>query len=166
VQNLRLVFLDHKAILAVSDEDRAHLEAIIGCRNRPLKYVKRARIVLLSAERLSVLQVARGAGISRPASTPASPRRMQLLRGACSAWPRPALLGEISGGEILARMPSRLARYRPSIAALVPVSEMSDDELDRALRINGLGGIHDRDPSPPTGTDGGAVPFPRGATRR
>ena len=36
----------------VIDEDRAHLEAIIGCRNRPLKYVQRARIVLLSAERL------------------------------------------------------------------------------------------------------------------
>jgi hypothetical protein len=53
--------------IIVSDEDRAHLEAIIGCRNRPLKYVQRARIVLLSAERLSVLQVARGAGISRPA---------------------------------------------------------------------------------------------------
>jgi hypothetical protein len=53
--------------IIVSDEDRAHLEAIIGCRNRRLKYVQRARIVLLSAERLSVLQVARGAGISRPA---------------------------------------------------------------------------------------------------
>src|SRR5215471_14485991 len=36
----------------VSDEDRAHLEAIIGARNRPLKHVQRARIVLLSAERL------------------------------------------------------------------------------------------------------------------
>jgi hypothetical protein len=51
----------------VSDEDRAHLEAIIGGRNRPLKHVQRARIVVLSAERLPVLQVARGAGISRPA---------------------------------------------------------------------------------------------------
>jgi len=51
----------------VSDEDRAHLEAIIGDRNRPLKHVQRAHIILLSAERLPVLQVARGAGVSRPA---------------------------------------------------------------------------------------------------
>src|SRR5215468_285807 len=51
----------------VSDEDRAHLGAVIGDRNRPLKHVQRARIILLSAERLPVLQVARGAGVSRPA---------------------------------------------------------------------------------------------------
>ena len=49
----------------VSDEDRAHLEAIIGDRNRPLKHVQRARIILLSAERLPVLQVATRAGVSR-----------------------------------------------------------------------------------------------------
>jgi hypothetical protein len=42
----------------VNDEDRAHLEAIIGGRNRPLKHVQRARIVLPSAERLPVRQVA------------------------------------------------------------------------------------------------------------
>ena len=46
--------------VVVSGEDRAHLEAIIGDRNRPLKHVQRARIILLSAERLPVLQVARG----------------------------------------------------------------------------------------------------------
>src|SRR5215469_7472505 len=51
----------------VSDEDRVHLEAIIGDRNRLLKHVQRAHIILLSAERLPVLQVARGAGVSRPA---------------------------------------------------------------------------------------------------
>ena len=51
----------------VSDEDRAHLEAIIGDRNRPLKHVQRARIILLSAERRPVLQVTRGAGVSRRA---------------------------------------------------------------------------------------------------
>src|SRR5262249_746393 len=34
----------------VSDEDRAHLEAIIGDRNRPLKHMQRARIILLSAD--------------------------------------------------------------------------------------------------------------------
>jgi hypothetical protein len=35
--------------------------------NRPLKHVQRANIILFSAERLTVLQVARGAGVSRPA---------------------------------------------------------------------------------------------------
>ena len=51
----------------VGDEDRARLEAIVGDRNRLLKHVQRARIVLLCAERLPVLQVAVRAGVSRPA---------------------------------------------------------------------------------------------------
>ena len=41
--------------VVVSDEDRVRLEAIIGDRTRPVKHVQRARIVLLSAERLPVL---------------------------------------------------------------------------------------------------------------
>jgi transposase len=49
-----------------SDEDRVRLEAIVGDRNRLLKQTQRARIVLLSAERLPVLQVAVRAGVSRP----------------------------------------------------------------------------------------------------
>jgi transposase len=48
-------------------EDRERLLAIVGDRNRPLKHVQRARIILFSAERLSVLEVARRAGASRPA---------------------------------------------------------------------------------------------------
>ena len=52
--------------VVVSDEDRARLEAIAGDRNRLLKHTQRARIVLLSAERLPVLQVAIHAGVSRP----------------------------------------------------------------------------------------------------
>ena len=36
-------------------------------RNRPQKHVQRARIVLLSAERLPVAEVARQVGVSRPA---------------------------------------------------------------------------------------------------
>lgn len=51
----------------VSAEDHAQLAAIIGDRNRPLKHVQRARIILCSAERLPVLEVARRAGVSRPA---------------------------------------------------------------------------------------------------
>ena len=48
-------------------EDRERLLAIVADRNRPLKHVKRADIVLCSAERLSVQEVARHAGVSRPA---------------------------------------------------------------------------------------------------
>ena len=53
--------------VVVGGEDRVRLEAIIGDRNRPVKHAQRARIVLLSAERLAVLQVASRAGVSRPA---------------------------------------------------------------------------------------------------
>ncbi len=48
-------------------EDRARLAAIAGDRSRPHKHVQRARIVLFSAERLPVLEVARRVGVSRPA---------------------------------------------------------------------------------------------------
>jgi hypothetical protein len=41
--------------------------AIIDDRNRPLKHIQRAQIILFSADRLPVLQVARRAGVSRPA---------------------------------------------------------------------------------------------------
>jgi transposase len=51
----------------VSPEDRARLAAIIGDRSRPLKHIQRARIVLLSAERLPVLEVSRQVSVSRPA---------------------------------------------------------------------------------------------------
>src|SRR5258707_2965231 len=53
--------------VVVSAEDRARLAAIIDDRNRPLKHVQRAQIVLFSADRLPVLQMARRAGVSRPA---------------------------------------------------------------------------------------------------
>jgi Homeodomain-like domain len=48
-------------------EDRERLLAIARDRSRPFKHVQRARIVLLSAERLPVLQIAQQAGVSRPA---------------------------------------------------------------------------------------------------
>ena len=53
--------------LVVSAGDRARLEAIVADRNRPQKHVARARLVLLSADRLDVAAIARRAGISRPA---------------------------------------------------------------------------------------------------
>jgi transposase len=51
----------------VCGEDRARLEAIVADRNRAQKHVLRARIVLHSADRLSVAEVARRAGVGRPA---------------------------------------------------------------------------------------------------
>jgi transposase len=48
-------------------EDHSRLEAVASDRSRPLKHIQRARIVLHSAERLPVLEVARRAGVSRPA---------------------------------------------------------------------------------------------------
>jgi hypothetical protein len=45
----------------VSAEDRMRLGSIIEDRNRPLKHIQRAQIVLFSADRLPVLQVARRA---------------------------------------------------------------------------------------------------------
>ena len=47
--------------------DIERLKRIIGDRNYPLKHVQRAKIVLLSVERLPVSEVARRAGVSRPA---------------------------------------------------------------------------------------------------
>jgi hypothetical protein len=47
--------------------DRARLEAIVADRNRAQKHVARARIILGSADRLSVAEVARRAGVGRPA---------------------------------------------------------------------------------------------------
>jgi transposase len=51
----------------VGAEECARLAAVVGDRSRPLKHVQRAWIVLFSAERLPVLEVARRAGVSRPA---------------------------------------------------------------------------------------------------
>ena len=53
--------------VTVSAEDRVRLAAIIEDRNRPLKHIQRAQIILFPADRLPVLQVARRSGTSRPA---------------------------------------------------------------------------------------------------
>ena len=51
----------------LDDVTKSALSAIAGDRSRPLKHILRACIVLLSSERLSVQDVARQAGVSRPA---------------------------------------------------------------------------------------------------
>jgi transposase/transcriptional regulator with XRE-family HTH domain len=48
-------------------EDRARLAAIVGDRNRPQKHVRRAQIILHSAQRQPVAEIARLSGVSRPA---------------------------------------------------------------------------------------------------
>ena len=52
--------------IVIGAEDRVRLAAILDDRNAPQKHVQRARIVLLSAERLTALEVARRSGASRP----------------------------------------------------------------------------------------------------
>lgn len=51
----------------LDDAARLQLAEIARDRPRPLKHILRAHIVLLSVERLSVQDVARQAGVSRPA---------------------------------------------------------------------------------------------------
>ena len=53
--------------VVVDAGDRARLATIAADRNRPQKHVQRARIILLSADRLPVAEVARQAAASRPA---------------------------------------------------------------------------------------------------
>ena len=53
--------------ILLSPEDRVRLAAVIGDRNSPQKHALRAKIVLHSAERRCVLEVARLSGVSRPA---------------------------------------------------------------------------------------------------
>jgi Homeodomain-like domain len=51
----------------LTPSDRERLTTIIGDRNRPLKHIQRARIILHSDERLPVQEVARRSDVSRPA---------------------------------------------------------------------------------------------------
>jgi hypothetical protein len=65
----------------VTPNDQARLEAVLMDRNRPLKHVQRARIVLLSAGRSSVAEIAREVGVSRPSvwfGSDALPRRVLM----------------------------------------------------------------------------------------
>jgi transposase len=51
----------------LAPDDRERLALVIADRNRPQKHVQRAHIILHSDERLPVQEVARRAGVSRPA---------------------------------------------------------------------------------------------------
>ena len=53
--------------IILNGEDRKRLEEIAADRSRPLKHIQRTQIVLHSADRLAVLEIARRVGVSRPA---------------------------------------------------------------------------------------------------
>jgi transposase len=52
--------------LLVGAADRARLAAIVADRNRPQKHVWRARVVLLSADRVGTAEIMRRTGLSKP----------------------------------------------------------------------------------------------------
>ena len=52
--------------LLVSAADRARLAAIVADRSSPQKHVWRARVVLLSADRLGTAAIMRRTGLSKP----------------------------------------------------------------------------------------------------
>src|SRR6202453_5324959 len=52
--------------LLLSAQHSADLQGVIEDRGRPVKHVQRAKIVLLPAARLPVLEIAKRVGISRP----------------------------------------------------------------------------------------------------
>src|SRR5580704_6890250 len=52
--------------LLLSVQHSADLQGVIEDRGRPVKHVQRAQIILLSAERLPVLEIAKRVGVSRP----------------------------------------------------------------------------------------------------
>ena len=64
---MRVWAMAQTVCVLLDDATKLALSTIAGDRSRPLKHILRARIVLLSFERLSVQDVARQAGVSRPA---------------------------------------------------------------------------------------------------
>jgi Homeodomain-like domain len=52
--------------LLLSAQHSADLQGVIEDRGRPVKHVQRAQIILRSAERLPVLEIAKRVGVSRP----------------------------------------------------------------------------------------------------
>src|SRR4051812_25280733 len=66
VESCESIGMAQTVSLLLSAADRTGLQGIIEDRGRPVKHVQRAQIVLLSADRLPVLEIANRVGISRP----------------------------------------------------------------------------------------------------
>ena len=110
--------------VVVGAEDRGRLVAVVGDRNRRQKHVQRARIVLLSAQRLPVLAVAAQAGVSRPSVWRWQQRFAEAgVDGLLRDKTRPA-------GEAAARGRNR----RPCAGTAVHGSARGCDALDRPRR--------------------------------
>ena len=58
--------MGHTVCIILNASDRTRLERIAKDRNTPLKHAQRARLILRSADRLPVQQVAASVGVSRP----------------------------------------------------------------------------------------------------
>jgi hypothetical protein len=87
--------------VVVSAEDCARLATIIDARNRPLKHIRRAQIILFSVDRLPVLQMAQRVGASRRAKRPIGraapwPRRSACRCAWCSASEKRPASGRIA----------------------------------------------------------------------
>ena len=116
----------------VSAEDRARLEAIIGDRNRAQKHMARARIILGSAARLSVTEIASAPGSGGRRSGAASSLDFPLhpdlgLLAECGrdlllgAHPAPAQARELPlGGRPSSRDQPLYRRAQPRPQALSP----------------------------------------------
>jgi DNA invertase Pin-like site-specific DNA recombinase len=76
------------SILPFHSAERERLFAIAADRNRARKHVQRAEIILLSAERLPVAEIARRAGVSRPAVWRWQARYAERASTACCATRR------------------------------------------------------------------------------
>jgi hypothetical protein len=116
----------------VGAEDHVRLATIIGDRNRPQKHAQRANLILLSAERLPMIEVARrraSAGRRRGAGRRATPSAAST--GCCSTsgnpgpgpaaccdrvqCPRPDLLGTARCDDPLERVgDARGHRHQPA----------------------------------------------------
>ena len=84
----------------VNAEEVVRLEAIVADRNRPLKHVQRARIILASVERSPVLEVAQRTGASRPAVWRWQARYAEAgVDGLLRDKTRPARQGAVEHGE-------------------------------------------------------------------
>jgi transposase len=63
---MRVCLHGSDSLALLSAHDRSGLQEVVEDRGRPVKHVRRAQIVLLSADRLPVLEIAKRVGVSRP----------------------------------------------------------------------------------------------------
>jgi hypothetical protein len=74
---MRIYLMRENVVLDPSAADRARLEAIVADRNSPQKHVWRARIVLMTADRLGTVEVMRRSGKSQsPSPGPPIPTKL------------------------------------------------------------------------------------------